>query len=50
MEQRYEKLALLHVRNIEQYNKKVRTTDLSDMDEEYTPFPYIVVIIDELAA
>lgn len=49
MEQRYEKLALLHVRNIEQYNKKVRTTDLSDMDEEFTPFPYIVVIIDELA-
>ncbi|HRF89673.1 MAG TPA: DNA translocase FtsK, partial [Desulfobacter postgatei] len=54
MEQRYEKLALLHVRNIEQYNKKVRTTDLSqmdlsDMDEEITPFPYIVVIIDELA-
>ncbi len=54
MEQRYEKLALLHVRNIEQYNKKIRTTDLSqmdlsDMDEEFTPFPYIVVIIDELA-
>ena len=49
MEQRYEKLALLHVRNIEQYNKKVRTADLSDMDEELTPFPYIVVIIDELA-
>jgi len=49
MEQRYEKLAQLHVRNIEQYNKKIRTTDLSDMDEDFTPFPYIVVIIDELA-
>ncbi len=49
MEQRYEKLARLHVRNIEQYNKKVRTADLSDMDEEFTPFPYIIVIIDELA-
>nr|WP_170299822.1 DNA translocase FtsK [Desulfobacter hydrogenophilus] len=49
MEQRYEKLAQLHVRNIEQYNDKIRTTDLSDMDEEFTPFPYIVVIIDELA-
>ncbi|WP_035238088.1 DNA translocase FtsK [Desulfobacter vibrioformis] len=49
MEQRYEKLAELHVRNIEQYNKKVRTADLSDMDEEFTPFPYIIVIIDELA-
>ena len=49
MEQRYEKLAQLHVRNIEQYNKKIRTADLSDMDEEFTSFPYIVVIIDELA-
>jgi S-DNA-T family DNA segregation ATPase FtsK/SpoIIIE len=49
MEQRYEKLALLHVRNIEQYNQKIRTTDLSDRDEDLTPFPYIVVIIDELA-
>ena len=49
MEQRYEKLARLHVRNIEQYNKKVRTTDLSDMDEDFHTFPYIVVIIDELA-
>ena len=49
MEQRYEKLALLQVRNIEQYNKKIRTADLSYMDEDFTPFPYIVVIIDELA-
>ncbi|WP_462271371.1 DNA translocase FtsK, partial [Desulfobacter sp.] len=49
MEQRYEKLALLQVRNIEQYNQKVRTTDLADRDEDLTPFPYIVVIIDELA-
>ena len=49
MEQRYEKLAQLHVRNIEQYNKKVRTTDLSDMEDDFQTFPYIVVIIDELA-
>ena len=49
MEQRYEKLAGMHVRNIEQYNKKVRNTDLSDMEEDHNPFPYIVVIIDELA-
>lgn len=49
MEQRYEKLARLHVRNIEQYNQKVRAADLPDMDEDFTPFPYIVVIIDELA-
>ena len=49
MEQRYEKLAQLHVRNIEQYNKKVRSTDLSDMEDDFETFPYIVVIIDELA-
>ncbi len=49
MEQRYEKLAQLHVRNIEQYNKKVRTTDLADMEDDFQTFPYIVVIIDELA-
>nr|WP_320014518.1 DNA translocase FtsK [uncultured Desulfobacter sp.] len=49
MEQRYEKLAQLHVRNIEQYNKKVRTTDLSNMEDDFETFPYIVVIIDELA-
>ncbi|WP_020585484.1 DNA translocase FtsK [Desulfobacter curvatus] len=49
MEQRYEKLAQLSVRNIEQYNKKIRTTDLSHMDDDFQPFPYIVVIIDELA-
>ncbi len=56
MEQRYEKLAQLQVRNIEQYNEKVRTSDMSgiesdlaDMEDDFQPFPYIVVIIDELA-
>ncbi len=48
MELRYEKLAQLHVRNIEQYNRKIRTKDLADK-EAFTPFPYIIVIIDELA-
>ncbi len=51
MEARYEKLATLQVRNIDQYNEKIRTADLSayDPEEEFKPFPYIVVIIDELA-
>ncbi|MCG8551973.1 MAG: DNA translocase FtsK [Desulfobacterales bacterium] len=53
MEQRYEKLAQLQVRNIEQYNQKVRTLDmesrLPDQGDDDQPFPYIVVIIDELA-
>ena len=48
MELRYEKLAELRVRNIEQYNKKIRAKEFSDTDE-YPHFPYIVVIIDELA-
>ena len=51
MERRYEKLATLQVRNIEQYNQKVQTADLSEYegDGPFDVFPYIVVIIDELA-
>ncbi|HCY85403.1 MAG TPA: DNA translocase FtsK [Desulfobacteraceae bacterium] len=51
MERRYEKLATLQVRNIEQYNRKIKTADLSKYEEEepFEHFPYIVVIIDELA-
>ncbi len=51
MERRYEKLAKFQVRNIEQYNQKVKTEDLSHLEdeEELAPFSYIVIIIDELA-
>ncbi len=51
MEDRYEMLAKLQVRNIEQYNQKIKTADLSEYDEDETfePFSYIVIIIDELA-
>ncbi len=51
MEDRYEMLAKLQVRNIEQYNQKIMTADLSDYDEDeaFEPFSYIVIIIDELA-
>ncbi len=51
MESRYEKLARLQVRNIEQYNRKIKTQDLSEYEDEdgFDAFPYIIVIIDELA-
>ncbi len=51
MERRYEKLARLQVRNIEQYNHKIKNADLSEYeeDEEFEHFSYIVIIIDELA-
>ena len=51
MEERYEMLAKLQVRNIEQYNQKIKTADLSGYDDEdfFEEFPYIVIIIDELA-
>jgi S-DNA-T family DNA segregation ATPase FtsK/SpoIIIE len=50
MERRYDILAKLQVRNIEQYNRKIQT-DLSgyEYDEPFEKFPYIVIIIDELA-
>ncbi len=51
MERRYEILAKLQVRNIEQYNQKITTADLSGYGdaEIFEKFSYIVIIIDELA-
>ncbi len=50
MERRYEILAKLQVRNIEQYNEKVELLGLSKQEENpFEPFAYIVIIIDELA-
>lgn len=51
MERRYENLAALQVRNIEQYNNKVRDAGFDQLSDEdaFETFPYIVVIIDELA-
>ena len=50
MERRYENLAALQVRNIEQYNNKVKSAQRYGLtDEAFEIFPYIVVIIDELA-
>jgi S-DNA-T family DNA segregation ATPase FtsK/SpoIIIE len=62
MEERYKRLAILAVRNLEQFNTKVieagGVIDLSDRTPnpkwpdrplQLEPLPYIVVIIDELA-
>ncbi len=54
MEARYHTLGLLKVRNIEQYNQKVKKLletqgDALPSEEIPKPLPYIVIIIDELA-
>jgi S-DNA-T family DNA segregation ATPase FtsK/SpoIIIE len=49
MEQRYELLSELRVRNIQQYNTKVRKERKEEGEAKHEALPYIVVIIDELA-
>jgi S-DNA-T family DNA segregation ATPase FtsK/SpoIIIE len=56
MEERYHTLGLLKVRNIDQYNQKVKKileeqgkTLPDEEKEKLKPLPYIVIIIDELA-
>jgi S-DNA-T family DNA segregation ATPase FtsK/SpoIIIE len=56
MEDRYQKLGYLRVRNIEQYNQRVKTIldekkgQLSQEEKTSLKFlPYLVIIIDELA-
>lgn len=56
MDERYHKLGLLGVRNIDQFNQQVkkiqkeRKGKLSEEEkEQLKPLPYIVIIIDELA-
>jgi len=56
MEERYQTLGYIKVRNIEQFNQQVKKilkakgTSLSDEEKEkLQPLPYIVIIIDELA-
>ena len=51
MEQRYKLLARHGVRNIAQFNQLMseRGKDSEGENEECTPLPYIVIIIDELA-
>jgi len=52
MEKRYDKLAKVGVRNIVDYNKKLKNPKTRPMDTEkmkHYKMPYIVVVIDELA-
>ncbi len=50
MESRYDKLAAAGVRNIADYNKKLKAGKLHDTEEiKHRKLPYIVVIVDELA-
>jgi S-DNA-T family DNA segregation ATPase FtsK/SpoIIIE len=49
MESRYEKLAHLGVRGIEEYNERVMQGGPRIKEEKLQQLPYIIVIIDELA-
>jgi S-DNA-T family DNA segregation ATPase FtsK/SpoIIIE len=54
MEERYKKLALLQVRSVDQYNKKLellKQTEDENLDklEDTEKLPYIVIVIDEFA-
>ena len=55
MEERYKKLALLQVRNLDQYNRKLDLLRQSDGEEvldkldSTEKIPYIVIVIDEFA-
>lgn len=54
MEKRYRKLAVIRVRNLEQYNKNIKLLEQSGEElpegiENFEKIPYIVIIIDEFA-
>lgn len=54
MEERYTKLSKLQVRNLDQYNLKLKMLEQTDEDafldlEHHEQIPYIVIIIDEFA-
>jgi DNA segregation ATPase FtsK/SpoIIIE, S-DNA-T family len=50
MDQRYEAMARLGVRNIDAYNQRMEKGGVdSGTGEALTPMPYLVIIIDELA-
>jgi S-DNA-T family DNA segregation ATPase FtsK/SpoIIIE len=52
MEQRYQDMQANRVRHIDDYNKKVRTGEITappGSEREYRPYPYIMAIVDELA-
>ncbi len=52
MEQRYQDMQANRVRHIDDFNKKVRSGDITappGSEREYRPYPYIMAIVDELA-
>lgn len=51
MEQRYEAMARTGVRHVTTYNQKLRDfgTELPEDLKDLKPFPYLVIVIDELA-
>lgn len=51
MEDRYEILARAGVRNVSDYNRKLKAGQLKNLDEEepFEPLPFLVMIVDELA-
>lgn len=52
MEQRYQDMQVNKVRHIDDFNKKVRSGDISaplGSERVYRPYPYILAIVDELA-
>ena len=52
MEQRYQDMQASRVRHIDDFNKKVRSGEISaplGSERVYRPYPYVVAIVDELA-
>ena len=52
MEQRYQDMQAARVRHVDDFNRKVRSGEITappGSEREYRPYPYIMAIVDELA-
>ncbi|MBN9099485.1 MAG: DUF87 domain-containing protein [Pseudonocardia sp.] len=52
MEQRYQDMQVNKVRHVDEFNRKVRSGEITaplGSEREYRPYPYILCIVDELA-